>query len=88
MTLTVTTLKTAVQALRAAPKIRPIIGDDGKEYFVAWAGGYQVRYMHGEHAAIGASQSFAGRDWRRIKREMNRARRESYAEYDKGEGQS
>ena len=60
--------------------IKPIIRD-GREYYVAFCSPIGALHIRREAAALGAAELFAGRDWRRIKREMNRARKNVIGQY-------
>lgn len=54
--------------------IRPV-EIDGEQFFVAIASPLGARRIRKEQAAALASEKFAGRNWRRVKREMNKARK-------------
>lgn len=53
--------------------MQPFKTDDGKEYY--------VMHIHpAQHAVLRAYDAFAGRNWRRVKREANKAHERAMAE--------
>ena len=56
--------------------IQPIM-HEGELYYAAIVSPRAARHIRAERAAFVAMERFAGRDWRRIKREMNRAGRKA-----------
>jgi hypothetical protein len=61
--------------------IVPPIKIDGVDYYVMVCSPRGAAQIHGAGAASEAEYRFAGRNWRRVKREMKRAHRRAKAEY-------